>query len=29
MLASAGARKPKFVKPQMDQGHAYAAWIWS
>jgi hypothetical protein len=29
MLASAGERKPKFVKPQMDQGHAYAAWIWS
>jgi gallate dioxygenase len=29
MLASVGARKPKFVKPQMDQGHAYAAWGWS
>jgi gallate dioxygenase len=29
MLPSVGARKPKFVKPQMDQGHAYAAWVWS
>jgi hypothetical protein len=29
MLPSVGARKPKFVKPQMDQGHAYAAWSWS
>ena len=26
MLASVGARKPKFVAPQMEQGHAYAAW---
>ena len=29
MLPSVGARKPNFVKPQMDQGHAYAAWSWS
>jgi gallate dioxygenase len=29
MLPSVGARKPKFVRPQMDQGHAYAAWTWS
>jgi gallate dioxygenase len=29
MLPSVGVRKPKFVKPQMDQGHAYAAWSWS
>jgi hypothetical protein len=29
MLASVGARKPRFVHPQMEQGHAYAAWSWS
>jgi gallate dioxygenase len=29
MLASVDARKPKFVNPQMEQGHAYAAWSWS
>jgi hypothetical protein len=26
MLASTDGRRPKFVQPQMDQGHAYAAW---
>ena len=26
MLPSVGARAPKFVRPQMEQGHAYAAW---
>jgi gallate dioxygenase len=26
MLGVVGARKPLFVEPQMDQGHAYAAW---
>ncbi|MGA7489959.1 MAG: extradiol ring-cleavage dioxygenase [Xanthobacteraceae bacterium] len=26
MLAAVGERRPKFVTPQMDQGHAYAAW---
>ena len=29
MLPSVEARKPKFVRPQMEQGHAYAAWNWS
>jgi gallate dioxygenase len=29
MLAAVGARRPKFVIPQMEQGHAYAAWRWS
>jgi len=29
MLASVGGRRPKFVTPQMEQGHAYAAWTWS
>jgi hypothetical protein len=26
MLAAVGERRPKFVIPQMEQGHAYAAW---
>ena len=26
MLAAVGERRPKFVTPQMEQGHAYAAW---
>ncbi|MFL5105168.1 MAG: extradiol ring-cleavage dioxygenase, partial [Xanthobacteraceae bacterium] len=26
MLASVDGRRPKFVTPQMEQGHAYAAW---
>jgi hypothetical protein len=29
MLASVDGRRPKFVTPQMEQGHAYAAWTWS
>jgi aromatic ring-opening dioxygenase catalytic subunit (LigB family) len=29
MLGAVGARQPKFVTPQMEQGHAYAAWTWS
>jgi len=29
MLAAVGERRPKFVIPQMEQGHAYAAWRWS
>lgn len=26
MLGAVGERRPKFVTPQMEQGHAYAAW---
>jgi gallate dioxygenase len=29
MLASVDGRRPQFVTPQMEQGHAYAAWTWS
>ena len=29
MLGAVGARRPKFLTPQMEQGHAYAAWNWS
>jgi len=29
MLAAVGDRRPKFIMPQMEQGHAYAAWSWS
>ena len=29
MLAAVDGQKPKFVTPQLDQGHAYAAWRWS
>jgi gallate dioxygenase len=29
MLPSVGTRRPKFLHPQMEQGHAYAAWNWS
>jgi hypothetical protein len=29
MLPSVEARRPKFLHPQMEQGHAYAAWTWS
>jgi gallate dioxygenase len=29
MLGAVGERRPKFVTPQMEQGHAYAAWRWS
>jgi gallate dioxygenase len=29
MLGAVGERRPKFVTPQMEQGHAYAAWSWS
>jgi gallate dioxygenase len=29
MLGAVGGRRPKFVTPQMEQGHAYAAWNWS
>jgi aromatic ring-opening dioxygenase catalytic subunit (LigB family) len=29
MLGAVGTRRPKFVTPQMQQGHAYAAWTWS
>jgi hypothetical protein len=26
MLGAVGEKRPKFVTPQMEQGHAYAAW---
>ncbi len=29
MLAAVGSRRPKFLTPQMEQGHAYAAWTWN
>jgi gallate dioxygenase len=29
MLGAVGDKRPKFVTPQMEQGHAYAAWSWS
>ena len=29
MLGAVGERRPKFLLPQMEQGHAYAAWSWS
>jgi gallate dioxygenase len=29
MLASVDGRPPKFIMPQLEQGHAYAAWSWS
>ncbi len=29
MLPSVGARAPKFLAPQLENGHAYAAWAWS
>ena len=29
MLGTIGERKPLFVKPQMQNGHAYAVWRWS
>ena len=29
MLGAVGDQRPKFVTPQMEQGHAYAAWNWS
>jgi len=29
MLASVDGRRPKFITPQLEQGHAYAAWSWS
>ena len=29
MLGTIGERKPVFVKPQMQNGHAYAVWRWS
>jgi hypothetical protein len=29
MLGAVSERRPKFVTPQMEQGHAYAAWSWS
>jgi hypothetical protein len=29
MLGAVDNKRPKFVTPQMEQGHAYAAWIWS
>jgi gallate dioxygenase len=29
MLAAVGDHRPRFVTPQMEQGHAYAAWNWS
>jgi len=28
MLGAVGENRPKFVTPQMEQGHAYAAWNW-
>ena len=29
MLGAVGERAAKFVTPQMEQGHAFAAWTWS
>ena len=29
MLASVDGRRPTFITPQLEQGHAYAAWSWS
>ena len=29
MLGAVGERRPRFITPQMEQGHAYAAWNWS
>jgi hypothetical protein len=29
MLGAVDDQRPKFVTPQMEQGHAYAAWSWS
>ena len=29
MLGTVGEHKPLFVKPQMQNGHAYAVWRWS
>src|ERR1700704_1256409 len=29
MLGAVGEKRPTFVTPQMEQGHAYAAWTWS
>ena len=29
MLGAVDDKRPKFVTPQMEQGHAYAAWSWS
>ncbi len=28
MLGVIGARKPRFIEPQRDHGHSYAAWRW-
>jgi protocatechuate 4,5-dioxygenase beta chain len=29
MLGVIGARKPRFIKPQIEQGHAYGVWRWN
>ena len=29
MLGVIGARKPRFIKPQLEQGHAYGVWRWN
>ena len=29
MLGVIGARKPRFIKPQIAQGHAYGVWRWN
>ena len=28
MLGVIGSRKPRFIEPQIDHGHSYAAWRW-
>lgn len=28
LLGAVGSRKPAFVEPQMEEGHAYGAWRW-
>jgi hypothetical protein len=29
MLGVIGSHKPRFIKPQVEQGHAYGAWRWN
>jgi hypothetical protein len=28
MLGAIGARKPSFIEPQTEMGHAYGVWRW-
>ncbi len=28
MLGAIGPRRPRFIEPQIDHGHAYAVWRW-